>query len=125
MAYDRRMANQATAPRWVRVGSLPALVLFLSMSSLAGAMEQREIAPVFEPAEPPVQAAREPPRMAAGKSVDRIVQDIQKKYGAKVLKQEMVQDKERQVLRLQLYDEKKGRVWYVQVDAATGKELKD
>lgn len=86
-------------------------------------MESREVAPLFEPAEAPVQAVREPPRAIAGKSVDRVVQDIRKKYNAEVLKQETVEDKGRRVLRLQLYDKKKGRVWYVNVDTATGKEL--
>jgi hypothetical protein len=104
---------------------LPALVLAASLAPLAGAMEPRgDVPPVFEPAEaPPVQALREPPRTIAGKSVDSVVQDIQKKYKAKVLKQETVEDKGRKVLKLQLYDEKKGRVWYVNVDTATGKEL--
>lgn len=86
-------------------------------------MESREVAPLFEAAEAPVQAVREPPRAIAGKSVDRVVQDIQKKYNAKVLKKETVEDKGRKVLKLQLYDEKKGHVWYVKVDTATGKEL--
>lgn len=123
MAYDSHMASKANRSGGARVGRWPALALAASLASLAGAMESREVAPLFEPSEAPVQAAREPPRAIAGKSVDRVVQDIQKKYNAKVLKQETVEDKGRKVLKLQLYDEKKGRVWYVNVDTTTGKEL--
>lgn len=124
MAYDRNMASTAKRSGGTRVGRLPALVVAASLAPMAGAMEPRgDVSPVFEPAEAPVQALREPPRMIAGKSVDSVVQDIQKKYKAKVLKQETVEDKGRKVLKLQLYDEKKGRVWFVHVDTATGKEL--
>jgi hypothetical protein len=123
MAYDRGMASKAKWSGSARVGRLPALALVAALAPLAGAMEQRPVTPLFEAPEAPVQAAREPPRAIAGKSVDRVVQDIEKKYNAKVLKMETLEDKGRKVLRLQLYDEKKGRVRYVNVDTATGKEL--
>jgi hypothetical protein len=86
-------------------------------------MEPRPVAPPFAATEPPVQAAREAPRAIAGKSIDRVVQDIEKKYGAKVLKREMIDEEDRKVLRLRLYFEKEGQVRYVNVDTATGKEL--
>jgi hypothetical protein len=101
--------------------SIPALAL--SLAPLAGAMQQRDVPPVFDPEEAPVQGVREPPRMMAGKSVDRIVQDIEKKYRARVIKQEFVDEDGRRVLKLRLYNDKDGKVWFVRVDPATGKEL--
>lgn len=123
MAYDRSMASTARWSGRARAGRLPALAIAASLASLAGAMEPRPVTPLFEAAEAPVQAARETPRAIAGKSIDRVVQDIEKKYGAKVLKRETIEDKGRKVLRLRLYFEKEGHVRYVNVDTATGKEL--
>lgn len=123
MAYDRRMTSTLKWSGRARVGAWPALAVAAALAPVAGAMESPPVTPLFEPAAAPLQTAREPPRVIAGKSVDRVVQDIEKKYKAKVLKMETLEDKGRKVLRLRLYDEKKGQVKYVDVDTATGKEL--
>jgi hypothetical protein len=103
---------------------LPVLALALLLAPLAGAGESSGPGRVFEREAAPVQGIREAPRAAAEKSTDRIVRDVEKKHKAKVIKDpEVRQIDGRRVLVLRLYDEKKGRVWEVRVDAETGKEL--
>jgi uncharacterized membrane protein YkoI len=65
----------------------------------------------------------EPPRTPADKTVDRIIQELQKKYGAKVVRQDEREERGRKVLVFRLLSDE-GRVSHVRVDAETGKELK-
>jgi hypothetical protein len=131
MAYDTSMRVQARPGHRRGTGrTLPVLAFALlsaagSAAGAAGAFDKREPAPVFDSTAAPAQGVREGVRMAAGsKSADRIVQDIERKYKAKVVKDPETREVNgRKVLVLRLYDDKKGRVWEVRVDAETGKEL--
>lgn len=100
---------------------LPVLALLL-LGPVAHALEQ----PGGQPArvgvpDAPVQAIREPARPLADKTVDRIVQDIERKYRAKVQRLDRAVEDGREVLVLRLLSDE--RVWTVRVDAATGREL--
>ena len=122
MAYDRRMRQHATGLGRAGTGRrLPVFALVL-LSASAGAMEKPDGNKGFE-AGPPANSIREPPR-AAGESKDRDVRDLERKYGAKVLKGPKEREIDgRKVLVLTLIDDKKGRVWEVRVDPQTGEEL--
>jgi hypothetical protein len=101
---------------------LPALAAFV-LAAPAGALEARREPrepPRFEPGSPAL-GVREPARATAEKSADRIIRDIEKKYGARVVRQQMKERNGRQVLVLRLDDGR--RVWKVEVDPVTGKEL--
>jgi hypothetical protein len=119
------MRPSAVIDHAARTGrKLPVLALTLLLAPLAGAGESPGPGRIFEREAAPVQGVREAPRATAGRSADRIVRDVEKKYKAKVIKDpEERQVDGRRVLVLRLYDEKKGRVWEVRVDAETGKEL--
>jgi len=124
MAYDRSM-KASTAKYSAKAGRLLPALAFACLAGSAGAMEKsRDVPPVFKAADAPANAVREAVGTLAEKPTDRIVRDIERKYKAKVVKdpEERVV-KGRRVLVLRLYDDKKGRVWEVQVDAETGKEL--
>lgn len=123
MAYDRRMRQHATGLGRAGTGRrLPVFALVL-LSASAGAMDKRDGNKGFDPG-PPANSMRAPPRTMAGESKDRVVRDLEKKYGAKVLKGPKEREiNGRKVLVLTLIDDKKGRVWEVRVDAQTGEEL--
>ncbi|HWL61608.1 MAG TPA: hypothetical protein VNQ32_02340 [Steroidobacteraceae bacterium] len=103
--------------------TLPALaVALLAMPAMAQA--PGGVPPVFEPAAPPAQGIREPARPLAGDTTDRIVRQVEAKYGAKLMKNPKEREiKGRKVLVLTLLDDRKGRVFEVRVDVETGKEL--
>lgn len=131
MAYDRSMRRKATATGAMGTGrKLPVLAAVLLAP--AAATPSQAAAPIFKTDEAPVQAAREPPRVlaerlveppVADKAVDRIVRDVEKKNpGAKVVRQEVKEEKGRRVLVLRMLSDK-GKVWMVRVDMDSGKEL--
>lgn len=113
MSKRTRMRVRAAA------GILPALAVALTANP-AAALEPRGEGGRFE-REGPAMGVREPPRAVSAKSADRIVREIEKKYGARVVRQEMKERKGRRVLVLRLDDGR--RVWKVEVDSETGKEL--
>lgn len=115
MAYDRSM-SQRPLSRHPRTGSLLPVLGVLLLASPGITLAQR-----FEPG-PPAKSVREPPRTAATKGADRIVREIERKYDARVVRQEMSEVEGRKVLVLRLLSED-GRVWRVRVDAESGKEL--
>lgn len=96
-------------------------VLALLLAPLAGALEHPGSLPRLDLPDPPQQGIREPARPLADRSVDRIVQDIERKYRAKVQRLENTVEDGRKVLVLRLLSDE--RVWTVRVDAETGKEL--
>lgn len=122
MAYDRTMELQLNlAHRAGRI--LPALAVVL-LALPASAQAPPGVPPVFEPAAPPVQGIREPARPLAGDTTDRIVRQVEARYGAKLMKNPKEREiKGRKVLVLTLLDDRKGRVFEVRVDVETGKEL--
>ncbi|MFO7326383.1 MAG: PepSY domain-containing protein [Pseudomonadota bacterium] len=97
---------------------LAVLLLAAPAQALEPRREPRE--PRFEPGSP-AMGVREPTRATAEKSPDRIIRDIEKKYGARVVRQQMKERNGRQVLVLRLDDGR--RVWKVEVDPVTGREL--
>ena len=96
-----------------------------ALAAVALAMPATAQAPRQVPgAAPPVQGIREPSRALAGDTNDRIVRQIEAKYGAKLMKNPKEREiKGRKVLVLTLLDDRKGRVFEVRVDVETGKEL--
>lgn len=101
-------------------GILPVFA-FVLFATPAAALEPRaEGSGRFDPGGP-AMSVREPPRAVAAKSADRIVREVEKKYGARVVRQEMKERNGRRVLVLRLDDGR--RVWKVEVDPETGKEL--
>jgi hypothetical protein len=108
------MRRKSTATRSARAGRvLPALGIASVLASAGWALE----------APAPAQGIVEPPRSTADRTVDKIIQRVEKKHSAKVITHDEREDKGRKVLVLKLYDEKKGRVWEVRVDVESGKEL--
>jgi hypothetical protein len=94
------------------IGALPQLVflLFGALAFHAAALRAQE---VLSPAQP-----------MAGNPSDRVVREIERKYGAKLVKNPRETEvKGRKVLIVTLIDDEKGRVFEVRVDAETGKEL--
>jgi hypothetical protein len=69
----------------------------------------------------PETGLREPPRLAAGgaASADRIIEQIERRYRARVVRFEETQMNGRRVYVLRLLSDE-GRVWTVRVDADTG-----
>jgi hypothetical protein len=99
------------------IGRMLPVLAALLIALPAGALEPRR-EPRFEPGSPPL-GVREPPRQAA-QNPDRIIRDIEKKYDARVVRQQMKEHNGRKVLVLRLDDGR--RVWKVEVDPVTGKE---
>lgn len=123
MAYDSNMKLPLNRAHWAG-RTLPALAAML-LALPASAQAPGAVPPVFKRgAAAPAQGIREPVRALAGDSTDRIVRDVEAKYGAKLMKNPKEREiKGRKVLVLTLLDDKKGRVFEVRVDAETGKEL--
>lgn len=124
IAYDNGMTRQHHPGRGARTRAL-VLALALLTGAATGAAEKGKLGR-FDPGSP-ASSVREPPRMSAEKSAersaDRIVQNIERKYRAKVVRQETREDGDRKVLVLRLLSDKEGRVWTVRVDAQSGEEL--
>ncbi len=108
-----------------RAGRTLSALAVVALAMPAGAQVPRAVPPLFESAPaPPVQGIREPTRALAGDTNDRIVRQIEAKYGAKLMKNPKEREiKGRKVLVLTLLDDRKGRVFEVRVDVETGKEL--
>ena len=62
---------------------------------------------------------REPPRMLAGISLDQAIESAERRYRARVVRADEVNQQGRRVYVLRLLSEE-GRVWTVRVDAETG-----
>lgn len=117
------MSQKASKARHARTGRiLPVLALALVLAPLAGAAEKRGGYRGLDQRGPPMQRAIDPPRVLAEKSVDRIVQDLEKKYRAKVVRKEEREERGRKILVLRLLSDD-GKVSHVRIDAETGKEL--
>src|SRR5690606_30208317 len=117
MAYDRTMSMRRASRVRAGAGILPVLACLL-FTTPASALEARGEGGRFE-REGPGMSVREPARSAAERSPDRIVRQVEKKYGARVVRQEMKDRNGRRVLVLRLDDGRK--VWKVEVDPETGK----
>jgi hypothetical protein len=91
---------------------LPALGMASLLTATGWAME----------APPPAQGIAEPPRSTADRTVDKIIQSIEKKHDAKVVRKEELVEEGRRILLLRLLSDK-GHVRNVKVDVVTGKEL--
>jgi hypothetical protein len=65
---------------------------------------------------------REPPRSIAGVSLDRAIEQAERRYHARVVRANTVEADGRMVHVLRLLSEK-GRVWTIRIDAASGGEL--
>lgn|SRR5690606_26127687 len=114
------MKRRTTSRGHVRAGRLLPVLALLLLGNPASALEPRVEGGRFDPG-PPALGVREPSRKAPAKSADRIVREIEKKYDAKVVRQESKERDGRRVLVLRLDDGR--RVWKVVVDRETGKEL--
>ncbi len=119
MAYDRRMTRRSNRVS-AGTGRLLPVLAFSLLSASAAALEPRDEGGRFDPGGP-AMGVREPPRAVAAQSPDRIIRQIEKKYDARVVRQEMKDRKGRRILVLRLDDGRK--VWKVEVDPETGKEL--
>jgi uncharacterized membrane protein YkoI len=72
---------------------------------------------------PPVQNIREPSRAEPrAASVDRVIEQVERRYKAKVVRADKKRSGDRQIYELRLLSDE-GRVWTVRVDAETGKEI--
>jgi uncharacterized membrane protein YkoI len=71
---------------------------------------------------PPSLDIREPSRAAPEISIDRIIEQVERRYKARVVRRDKKDSGDRLVYELRLLSEE-GRVWTVKVDAGTGKEL--
>jgi uncharacterized membrane protein YkoI len=116
------MQQQPTAMRrkWrIRTGiGLP--VLFVALALDAQAMARPE--PGADNNRVPRQELRQPARMLAGQSQDRIIASAEKRHVAKVIKVEEGNHKGRRIYVLRLLS-KEGKVSTVRVDAENGQEL--
>ena len=72
----------------------------------------------------PMQNIREPSRAEplAGVSIDRVIEQVERRYKAKVVNQKEKRSGDRKIYELRLLSDE-GRVWTVRVDAETGKEI--
>jgi uncharacterized membrane protein YkoI len=116
------MQQESTAMRrmrqaWAGIG-LPALLI--AMAWQAPAIAGRQFDKSREA--PRQERLREPPRVLAGLSEDRIISIAEKRHGAKVVRKEVSTQNGRRVYVLRMLS-KEGRVWTVKVDAETGGEL--
>ncbi len=116
---DRHAASTPKRRHWT--GSLlPVLGAALLWQAQALALDARPGARMH--AQPPALGVREPPRMSAGVSIDRVIEQIERRYNARVVRNETVQANGRAVYKLRLLSDD-GRVFTVQVDAETGRVL--
>jgi uncharacterized membrane protein YkoI len=116
--------KQAATSRWrQRAGRiLPVLgVGLLLLQPALGLAKDKKKLRLVDPV--PVQGMREPPRVMAAVSVDRIISDVERRYKARVVDHKESEFNGRRVHVLKLYSEKNGKVWTVRVDAETGREM--
>lgn len=113
------MKRGTTLLAHARIGRLLPVLAVLLLAAPADALEPRGEAR-FEPS-PPAMGVREPARGVPARAADRIIRQIEKKYEARVVRQETKERNGRRVLVLRLDDGR--RVWKVEVDPETGKEL--
>lgn len=71
---------------------------------------------------PPAQMMREAPRPAQRVSIDRVIEQVERRYKAKVVSYKKTQKGDQLIYELRLLSEE-GRVSNVKVDAETGKEI--
>jgi len=71
---------------------------------------------------PPSLGMRDPPRSAPAVSIDRVIEQVERRYKARVVRRDKKESGDRLIYELRLLSEE-GRVWTVKVDAETGKEL--
>jgi uncharacterized membrane protein YkoI len=72
---------------------------------------------------PPSQMMREAPRPAQRVSIDRIIEQVERRYKAKVVNKKQVQKGDRLIYELRLLSDGDNKVSTVRVDAETGKEI--
>jgi uncharacterized membrane protein YkoI len=70
---------------------------------------------------PPREDLREPPREIQGISLDRVIEQVEKRHHARVVRYEKADADGRTLYVLRLLSDE-GRVWTVKVDAETGTE---
>lgn len=114
------MRRRATHKGLKQTGSLLPVLALSWLALPVQALDAPEDPGRFDPGSP-ASNVREPPRMAPDKSADRIIRAIERKYDARVVRQEVKERDGRRMLVLRLDDGK--RVWSVRVDPETGKEL--
>lgn len=71
---------------------------------------------------PPAQMMREAPRPAQRVSIDRVIEQVERRYKAKVVSYKKTQKGDQLIYELRLLSDE-GRVSNVKVDAETGKEI--
>jgi uncharacterized membrane protein YkoI len=71
---------------------------------------------------PPEAGRREPPGLTSDVSLDRVIEQVEKRHRARVVRYERSESDGRRVYVLRLLSDE-GRVWTVKVDAETGKEF--
>jgi uncharacterized membrane protein YkoI len=72
---------------------------------------------------PPSQMLREAPRPAQRISIDRIIEQVERRYKAKVVNKKQMQKGDRLIYELRLLSDGDNKVSTVRVDAETGKEI--
>lgn len=70
---------------------------------------------------PPRDSLREPPHATSGVSLDRVIEQVEKRHHARVVRYEKSASDGRLLYVLRLLSDE-GRVWTVKVDAETGQE---
>jgi uncharacterized membrane protein YkoI len=73
------------------------------------------------PKNPPQAETREPARSTKRVSIDRVIEQVEKRHKARVVRAEQKEKDGRAIYELKLLSDD-GRVWTVKVDAETGKE---
>ena len=73
--------------------------------------------------EPPGREDREAVRPGGNASVDRIIEQVERRYEARVVRVDRSEVDGRPIYVLRLLSNKEGRVWVIRVDAETGKTL--
>ena len=71
---------------------------------------------------PPALMMREAPRPAQRVSIDRVIEQVQRRYKAKVIERKEAKKGDQLIYELKLLSDD-GRVWRVRVDAESGKEI--
>jgi uncharacterized membrane protein YkoI len=71
--------------------------------------------------EPPRENLREPPRVIREVSLDRVIEQVEKRHHARVVRSDTAGSQGHKVYVLRLLSDE-GRVWTVKVDAQTGEE---
>ena len=101
--------------RWVAglLAMLGAATLVLPVSQAGEAKRDR----------PPERDGHEPALPAGNASVDRIIEQVERRHEARVVRVDRSEVDGRPIYVLRLLSNKEGRVWVIRVDAETGKTL--